>query len=246
MTPFSCFGFGVLSMLCMMTHVMCWDTLVTFLRFALWQCLLWKSVTVLPNEPRSHCVDFSTLKPALFLLIFTVCSGMPRLYLCFIACHLNFFSPRSSCASYMAAQPPPSLSFSYQTHTVYTCSHWTLVFSLVFEHGPPGLVVDPVGFPFARVHTHTHTQTLITHIMLTDCMSIENPPTHIHTSAHMHSCMLENIGARTHKDSCWVIGRAGVTGLYSPTHPRSGGDCVMHGLFATWIIKCNKDRVKQG
>lgn len=31
----------------------------------------------------------------------------------------------------------------------------------------------------------------------------------------------------------------------SPTHSRSAEYWVMHGPFVTWIIKCNKDRVKQ-
>lgn len=173
---------------------------------------------------------------------------MPCFYLCFVACHLNFFSPSSwslpplpyPLSLSLCLTPPVSLFLLADTDCIHLQS-LNITFLPCLWPWAPWISCWPNGF---LLHVCTHT--LITRIMLADCMSADNPPTHIRTSAHMHSCMLANIGTHTHRDSRRVIGRAGVTGLSSPTHSRSAGDCVTHGPFATWIMKCNKDRVKQG
>lgn len=141
--------------------------------FALWQYLLWKSVTA----------SLKLFKTALFLLLFSpVCSGCPVSTSASLP--VIWISSLAALPVPPTCPPHPRLS---QTHTVYTCSHWTLVFSLVFEHGPPGLVVDPVGFSFARVHTHTHINHAHHAHRLYEHRKSSHTHPHISTHALMHA-----------------------------------------------------------
>lgn len=88
---------------------------------------------------------------------------------------------------------------------------------------------------------HVCTRTLIT---LTDCTSVEKY-SHTHQGIHaiMHACRHRC----PHKETLagLLAGLEWQASLHRLIHALLE-DCIMHGPFASWIIKCNKDRVRPG
>lgn len=116
----------------------------------------------------------------------------------------------------------PSLSmplyFSYQTHTVYTRSQWTLVFFSVclLWTWAPRIGCWPIGF-LLHVCTHIKKHTSCSQTVWAQ-KKLPLKSTHQHTHALMHAWRHRYTHKHTHTHpqthSFWVIGRAGVTCLF--------------------------------